>query len=44
VNHKTGTKLKKLKPRWPDLMTDEQSKAVIANNQWYYETFYPEAL
>ena len=44
VNHKTGTKLKKLEPRWPKLMTDEQSAAVIENNRWYYETFYPEAL
>ena len=44
VSHKTGTKLKKLEPRWPKLMTQEQSKGVIDNNRWYYETFYPEAL
>ena len=44
VYHKTGTKLKKLEPRWPKLMTDEQSRTVIENNKWYYETFYPEAL
>ena len=44
VYHKTGTKLKKLEPRWPKIMTEEQSKAVIDNNRWYYETFYPEAL
>ena len=44
VYHKTGTKLKKLEPRWPKLMTEEQSVAVITNNKWYYETFYPEAL
>ena len=44
VSHKTRTKLEKLEPRWPKLMTDEQSKEVIVNNQWYYETFYPEAL
>ena len=44
VYHKTGTKLKKLEPRWPKIMTEEQSKEVIANNQWYYKTFYPEAL
>jgi len=44
VSHKTGTKLKKLEPRWPKLMTEEQSRAVIENNKWYYETFYPEAL
>ena len=44
VNHKTGTKLKKLEPRWPKLMTEEQSRNVIENNRWYYETFYPEAL
>jgi sulfotransferase len=44
VSHKTRTKLEKLEPRWPKIMTDEQSKAVIENNRWYYETFYPEAL
>ena len=44
VYHKTGTKLKKLEPRWPKLMTEQQSKTVIENNKWYYETFYPEAL
>jgi len=44
VSHKTGTKLKKLEPRWPKMMTEEQSKLVIENNRWYYETFYPEAL
>ena len=44
VSHKTRTKLEKLEPRWPKVMTEDQSKAVIANNQWYYETFYPEAL
>jgi len=44
VYHKTGTKLKKLEPRWPKIMTEEQSKTVIDNNRWYYETFYPEAL
>jgi len=25
-------------------MTEEQSRRVIDNNRWYYETFYPEAL
>ena len=44
VNHKTRTKLEKLEPRWPKVMTKEQSQAVIDNNRWYYETFYPEAL
>ena len=44
VNHKTRTKLEKLEPRWPKLMTEKQSKAVIDNNRWYYETFYPEVL
>ena len=44
VYHKTGTKLKKLEPRWPKVMTEEQSRAVIDNNRWYYEAFYPEAL
>ena len=44
VNHKTGSKLKKLEPRWPKIMTEEQSKAVIDNNRWYYETFYPDLI
>ena len=44
VSHKTGSKLKKLEPRWPNVMTEEQSKLVIAHNRWYYETFYPEVL
>ena len=44
VYHKTGTKLKKLEPRWPKIMTEEQSRAVIDNNQWYYKTFYPELI
>ena len=44
VSHKTGTKLKKLEPRWPKMMTERQSQMVIDNNRWYYETFYPETL
>ena len=44
VYHKTGTKLKKLEPRWPKIMTEEQSQAVIGNNEWFYRTFYPEVL
>ena len=44
VNHKTRTKLEKLEPRWPKVMTEEQSQMVIDNNRWYYEAFYPEAL
>jgi sulfotransferase len=44
VSHKVRTKLEKLEPRWPKIMTEQQSKAVIDNNRWYYETFYPEAL
>ena len=44
VNHKTGTKLEKLEPRWPKMMTDQQSEMVIEKNRWYYETFYPEVL
>ncbi len=44
VNHKTRTKLEKLEPRWPKMMTKEQSRMVIDNTRWYYETFYPEAL
>ena len=44
VTHKTRTKLEKLEPRWPKIMTEEQSKVGIDNNRWYYETFYPEAL
>jgi sulfotransferase len=44
VTHKTGTKLKKLEPRWPQFMTPEQSQLVLHNNSWYYQTFYPEML
>ena len=44
VSHKTRTKLEKLEPRWPKVMTEKQSRMVIDNNRWYYETFYPEAL
>jgi hypothetical protein len=44
VSHKTGTKLKKLEPRWTQVMTPEQSQLVLHNNQWYYQTFYPEML
>ena len=44
VNHKTRTKLERLEPRWPKIMTEQQSRAVIENNRWYYVTFYPEAL
>ena len=44
VNHKTRSKLEKLEPRWPKVMTKEQSQGVIDNNRWYYESFYPEAL
>ena len=44
VSHKTRTKLEKLEPRWPKVMTEEQSKLVIENNLWYYESFYPEFL
>lgn len=42
VSHKTGTKLHKLEPRWPKVMTPEQSQMVIQNNLSYYQTFYPE--
>ena len=44
MSHKTGTKLKKLEPRWPKMMTERQSQMVIDNNRWYYETFYPEVI
>ncbi len=44
VTHKTGTTLKKLEPRWPQFMSPEQSQLVLQNNQWYYQTFYPEML
>ena len=44
VTHKTGTKLKKLEPRWPQFMTPEESQLVLHNNSWYYQTFYPEML
>jgi hypothetical protein len=44
VSHKTESKLKKLEPRWPKVMTKEQSNLIIEGNRWYYETFYPEIL
>jgi len=44
VSHKTGTKLKKLEPRWPKIMTQKQSLTVIQNNKWYYDTFYPDLI
>ena len=44
VSHKTESKLKKLEPRWPKVMTKEQSNLIIEGNRWYYETFYSEVL
>jgi len=44
VSHKTRTKLEKLEPRWPKVLTQEHSQMVVTNNQWYYKTFYPELL
>jgi sulfotransferase len=44
VYHKTGTKLKKIAPKWKEFMTFEQSQMIIQNNLWYYQTFYPEFL
>jgi sulfotransferase len=42
VSHKTETKIRKLEPSWPSMMTEEQSMMVIKNNEWFYKTFYPE--
>ena len=42
VQHKTGTKLRKLEPRWPNVLTKEQSDMIIKNNLFFYKTFYPE--
>jgi len=44
VTHNTGSKLKKIEPKWSKMMTYEQSQMVIHNNQWFYQTFYPEFL
>ena len=44
VSHKTRTKLEKLEPRWPKMMTKEQSQTMIENNRWYYETFYSDLI
>lgn len=42
VSHKTETKLRYLEPSWPKMMSPEQSQLILQNNQWFYETFYPE--
>ena len=39
VQHKTGTKLRKLEPRWPNALTKEQSDMIIKNNLFFYKTF-----
>jgi len=42
VSHKTERQVRKLEPSWPKMMTEEQSNLVIQNNEWFYQTFYPE--
>lgn len=42
VSHKTQSKLTKLSPSWPDMMSSVQSDMILKNNEWYYKTFYPE--
>lgn len=42
VSHKTESKIRKLEPSWPSMMNEEQSSAVLNNNEWFYKTFYPE--
>ena len=42
VSHETASRHKKLKPSWPDEMSPSQSATVIANNENFYKTFYPE--
>ncbi len=42
VSHKTEPQVRQLEPSWPKMMTKEQSDLVIKNNEWFYQTFYPE--
>jgi sulfotransferase len=42
VSHKTERKVRKLEPSWTKMMDERQSQLVIHNNQWFYQTFYPE--
>jgi hypothetical protein len=42
VSHKTEPIVRRLNPSWPSMMNKDQSNLVILNNQWFYQTFYPE--
>lgn len=42
ISHKVRKKLENIKPRYPDVLTKEQSEYFITKFKWYYELFYPE--
>jgi len=42
VTHKTESKIRKLEPSWPKMLTPYHSDLVVKNNEWFYKTFYPE--
>lgn len=42
ISHKVRKKLENIKPRYPDVLTKEQSEYFLTKFKWYYELFYPE--
>tara|TARA_R100000742_G_C4255498_1_gene73441 strand:+ start:200 stop:982 length:783 start_codon:yes stop_codon:yes gene_type:complete len=44
ISHKVRKKLEDIKPRWPSLLTKEESAYFLDKFEWYYKLFYPEFL
>lgn len=44
VSHKIRSKFESIPVQWPKYMTKEQSDIILQNLNWFYSTFYPEAL
>tara|TARA_R100000773_G_scaffold19711_1_gene17685 strand:+ start:554 stop:1375 length:822 start_codon:yes stop_codon:yes gene_type:complete len=44
ISHKVRKKLEDIQPRWPQILTKEESNYFIDKFKWYYELFYPEEL
>ena len=44
ITHDVRRKLENLKPRWPDKLTEHESKYILDKFEWYYKIFYPEVL
>lgn len=44
ISHKIRPKLENIQPRWPDLLTKQQSDHILTKFEWYYRLFYPEVL